>query len=450
MRVYILGVCGTFMGSLAVLAKEMGYIVAGCDENIYPPMSTQLEKAGICLDQGYDPAHLKKFSPDTVIVGNALSRGNPMVELLLNDNMVYTSGPGFLHDYIIKDKRVIAVSGTHGKTTTSAMLAWVLEHAGLKPGFLVGGVLHDFPFSARVGEGEFFVIEADEYDTAFFDKRSKFVHYKPEMLIINNIEFDHADIFNDMDDIKRQFHHVVRLVPSKGQVIYPANDPEILSVLAKGCWSNQSTFSVNHQNANIIATKVASSGSQFELVNTATADSAIVNWPLIGEHNLNNALAVASAAVAVGLNLQAVARALEKFQGVKRRMEKLYDQGDVQIFDDFAHHPSAIKTSLDGVRSSHDGRVIAVVELASNTMKQGFHKHALQAAVSPADKCFFYFGGDLSWAFPDELGGYFSQVESLLDAVLKHIQSGDQVVLMSNGSFGGFREKLTEAMLERQ
>ncbi|MCY4046193.1 MAG: UDP-N-acetylmuramate:L-alanyl-gamma-D-glutamyl-meso-diaminopimelate ligase [Cellvibrionales bacterium] len=449
MRVYILGVCGTFMGSLAVLAKEMGYLVAGCDENIYPPMSTQLNNAGIQLDQGYETSHVEAFAPDVVIVGNALSRGNAVVEMLLNENRVYTSGPEFLHDYIIKDKRVIAVSGTHGKTTTSAMLAWVLETAGLNPGFLVGGVLHNFPFSARLGEGELFVIEADEYDTAFFDKRSKFVHYKPSTLIINNIEFDHADIFNNLEDIKRQFHHVVRLVPSKGQVIYPYNDAEILSVLAKGCWSTQATFSTDDNSADMVANHVASNGSQFTLFNQTSGESVKVDWQLIGEHNVKNALAVTSAAQSLGVSLSTVAKALESFQGVKRRMEKLIEKGGIAVFDDFAHHPSAIKTSLHGVKASHTGRVITVVELASNTMKQGLHKSALKEAVASADNCFFYTRGDLSWALPEELGDCFNDVDALLNSVLNAIQSGDQVVLMSNGSFGGFREKLTEALLER-
>lgn len=443
MHIYILGICGTFMGSLAVLAKQAGFKVSGCDANVYPPMSTQLEKAGIKLDSGFNPDFLSD-KPDLIVIGNAMSRGNPMVEYVLNHNLPYTSGPQFLHDHVLKDKWVLAVSGTHGKTTTSSMLAWILEYAGFNPGFLIGGVVKDFEFSARLSDSSFFVVEADEYDTAFFDKRSKFVHYQPKTLVINNVEFDHADIFEDLSAIKKQFHHVVRLVPEIGQVVFNAQDSNVADILSQGLWSESVSF--GEQGA-WQAHLLEADGSAFEV--SFDGMCAEVNWSLTGLHNVNNALAAMAAAKHVGVQIADAAKALSIYQGVKRRMEHIGNVAQIDVYDDFAHHPTAIKTTLEGIKASAKGRVVAVIEPRSNTMRMGVHKDKLADCVTDADKCFWLIAADSDWSLPESAGITCTQVEQLLAEVTAELQSGDQVVLMSNGGFSGFGERLLSTLRER-
>ncbi len=449
-HIYILGICGTFMGGLAVLAKEMGFKVSGCDTNIYPPMSTQLSVAGIHLDQGFESEHLSDTTIDMVVVGNALSRGNPIVEHLLNSNIPYTSGPQFLHDYILHDKWVLAVSGTHGKTSTSAMLAWILAANAVDTGFLIGGVVNNFPLSAKLGNSPYFVIEADEYDTAFFDKRSKFIHYRPKTLIINNIEFDHADIFDSMNDIYKQFHHLLRVVPQNGTVVYPASDTHIQKVLSMGCWSTTVPFGMQgEKESSYMVNVVEPDGSHFSVTDHQRNVLAEINWSLVGQHNVANAMAAMLAAKTIGIELTASAKALQTYKGVKRRMELLATVDGVAVYDDFAHHPTAIKTSLEGMRKNVTGRLIAVIELASNTMKQGIHKDVLADAVSTADLCFCYVNGQLQWTWPQEVGTLYSSTDALLKAVLAQVQPQDHVILMSNSGFGGFRQQLVGALSER-
>jgi UDP-N-acetylmuramate: L-alanyl-gamma-D-glutamyl-meso-diaminopimelate ligase len=454
MHIYILGICGTFMGSLAVLAREAGFRVSGCDANVYPPMSTQLEKAGIKLDQGFKTDYLSD-DIDLVVIGNAMSRGNPMVEYVLDKGLSYTSGPAFLHDHVLKDKWVLAVSGTHGKTTTSSMLSFILDYAGLKPGFLIGGVVNDFDFSARLGDSIFFVVEADEYDTAFFDKRSKFVHYMPRTLIMNNMEFDHADIFDDLSAIKRQFHHLLRIVPSNGRVIANANDQNIADVLAMGCWSETATFSSGGAASSGGTTAdwnvevKADDGSCFILQKAGEKQSEklTVNWQLTGKHNIENALAAVAAAEHVGVRADVAVEALNQFSGVKRRMELLASVKGVDVYDDFAHHPTAIKTSLAGVKKMPlNGKVIAVIEPRSNTMKMGVHKDTLAAAVTDADLVYWYMADNSEWHLPESAGKVFSDMDELLADILQQVCKGDKVIAMSNGGFSGFHQKLIQRL----
>ncbi|MFT7372453.1 MAG: UDP-N-acetylmuramate: L-alanyl-gamma-D-glutamyl-meso-diaminopimelate ligase, partial [Oleiphilaceae bacterium] len=392
MHIHILGICGTFMGSLAVLAREVGLKVTGCDQSVYPPMSTQLEEQGIGLISGYDLSQLD-LGADLYVIGNAISRGNPLLEEILNQGLPYTSGPGLLADKILPGKWVLGVSGTHGKTTTSSMLAWILEYAGMKPGFLIGGVPGNFGYSARLGDTPFFVIEADEYDSAFFDKRSKFVHYRPRTFIVNNLEFDHADIFSDLAAIQTQFHHVIRTIPSNGRVIYPAKVEAIDQVLAKGCWAEKQYFSEKSQDStekdeSPVWRQLNASGSEFQVM--LEDDTQTVNWSLTGKHNVENGMAAMLAARHVGVTLAHSAEALSCFKGVKRRMECLANIkttcGVVSIYDDFAHHPTAIKTTLDGLRR-HVGKanIIALIEPRSNTMKMGVHAKTLLASAEQAD-----------------------------------------------------------------
>ncbi|CAA0120565.1 UDP-N-acetylmuramate--L-alanyl-gamma-D-glutamyl-meso-2,6-diaminoheptandioate ligase [BD1-7 clade bacterium] len=448
MHIYILGICGTFMGSLAILAREMGYQVSGCDANVYPPMSTQLEDAGIHLDQGFDVCHLD-CEPDLVIVGNAMSRGNPLVERVLNEGMSYTSGPQFLHDYVIRDKWVLAVAGTHGKTTTASMLAWILEYAGMKPGFLIGGVVQNFPFSARLGDSVFFVVEADEYDTAFFDKRSKFVHYQPRTLILNNLEFDHADIFDDLEAIERQFHHLLRIVPANGRVIVNAAESALADVIDRGLWSEKASFQAN-QPADWQAASIQSAGRCFDVcpqIGPSAGKRFTLSWPLSGEHNVNNALAAIAAAEHVGVEAHIAVEALSQFGGVKRRMEHLATIGDIAVYDDFAHHPTAIKTTLAGVDRG-EGRLIAVIEPRSNTMRMGIHAETLENSAAAADKTFWFMAGDYDWALSDTADSY-NDLDILLASIADYAAPGDQIVIMSNGGFGGLHQKLQQLLMKK-
>ncbi|HCV78657.1 MAG TPA: UDP-N-acetylmuramate:L-alanyl-gamma-D-glutamyl-meso-diaminopimelate ligase, partial [Pseudomonas sp.] len=373
MHIHILGICGTFMGSLAVLAKEAGHRVTGSDANVYPPMSTQLEAQGIELTQGYDPAQLDP-APDLVVIGNALSRGNPAVEYVLDKGLPYVSGPQWLAEHVLQGRWVLAVAGTHGKTTTTSMLAWVLEHAGMSPGFLIGGVPQNFGISARLGGTPFFVVEADEYDSAFFDKRSKFVHYRPRTTILNNLEYDHADIFPDLAAIERQFHHLVRTIPSSGLIIHPTAETALVRVLEMGCWTPVQTTGAGGQWQ---ARLLAEDGSRFEVLFEGQVQGT-VNWELTGQHNVANALATLAAARHVGVVPSLGVAALSEFRSVKRRMEKVAEVRGVTVYDDFAHHPTAIATTLQGLRARVGSeRIIAVIEPRSNSMKLGAHRDGL-------------------------------------------------------------------------
>lgn len=451
MHLHILGICGTFMGSLALLARELGHRVTGSDQNVYPPMSTQLEQAGIDLIQGYDPAQLEP-QPDLVVIGNAMSRGNPCVEAVLNRSIPYCSGPQWLHDHLLMQRWVLAVAGTHGKTTTASMLAWILEYAGMKPGYLIGGVPLNFERSARVGDTDFFVIEADEYDTAFFDKRSKFVHYSPRTLIMNNLEFDHADIFDDLAAIERQFHHLVRIVPSDGQIIYPRQSSALRRVVEAGCWSSQmETGDSGSSNAWIEIDE--SEPQRFDLC-LSDGERATVNWALSGTHNQVNALHAALAARHVGVTLAASAEALGQFRSVKRRMELRAVLGGVSIFDDFAHHPTAIATTLEGLRRIKPAqKILAVIEPRSNTMKQGIFSQQLAQSAMAADAVFWFQPAEQDWSLEDAVMASQNQqvyrdFEALIAAVVDGADPGTQIVVMSNGAFGGIHERLISALKE--
>ena len=450
MHIHILGICGTFMGSLAILAREAGHRVTGSDLNVYPPMSTQLEAEGIELIQGYDPAQLDP-EPDLVIVGNAMSRGNPCVEYILEKGMPYTSGPQWLHDHILPSRWVMAVAGTHGKTTTSTMLAWILEQAGMSPGFLIGGVPQGFERSARLGDTPFFVIEADEYDTAFFDKRSKFVHYQPRTLIMNNLEFDHADIFPDLASIQRQFHHVNRLVPASGQVIYPSDVEALEEVIAMGCWGQQVKTGLNHR-SEWTAELLVKDGSTFEVLHHGES-LGVVSWSLTGEHNVMNGLNALVAARHVGVLPEQAIEALSQFAGVKRRMELLDEVRGVKVYDDFAHHPTAIETTLQGLRAAvGNAPIIAVIEPRSNTMRLGVHQQRLVDCTQTADEVFWYQSAAMDWSIAPiaeksvRPAKVFNNIEQLVEALIKKVQPGAHIVVMSNGGFAGVHQKLLTAL----
>jgi len=454
MHIHILGICGTFMGGIAILARQMGYTVTGSDANVYPPMSTQLEEQGISLHQSFDPAPLDP-EPDLVVIGNAMSRGNPAVEYVLERGLKYISGPQFLSDYILKDRWVLAVAATHGKTTTSSMLAWILEYAKLAPGFLIGGIPANFGISARLGDVPFFVVEADEYDTAFFDKRSKFVHYKPRTLVLNNLEFDHADIFDDLDAIKKQFHHLLRIVPGNGLIISPVDDPNLVDVIEMGCWTPVEQFDaagVEQPETDFWnARDMAADGSQFS-VYWGDTHVGNVNWPLIGMHNVHNALAAVAAARHAGVIAHEAVAALNEFKNVKRRMEVRGVVNGITIYDDFAHHPTAINLTLDGLRNNVGrAKIIAVLEPRSNTMRMGIHSSTLAASLEAADDVLLYSPPDLDWDLQqivDEIPAAqtFNSVSDIVSYVKGLACSGDHVLVMSNGGFGGIHQKLIEAL----
>ncbi len=473
MHIHILGVCGTFMGSLAVLAKQLGHRVSGSDANVYPPMSTQLEEQGIQLMEGFSPDHLYP-KPDLVVIGNALSRGNPAVEYVLSEGLKYTSGPQWLAQYVLQDKWVLGVAGTHGKTSTSAMLTWILEYAGMNPGYLIGGVAKNLPSSASMGGSDFFVVEADEYDSAFFDKRSKFIHYAPRTAILNNLEFDHADIFDDLAAIEKQFHHLVRTVPGNGLLIVPHNDASIENVLRMGCWTKRQQFGIDIPEAS--CKKQAANGgvfwnaillnqqaSEFELTKYGQGSTGevmsrvIVKWDLTGEHNVKNAIAAIAAAHHVGVNVPSAAEALTKYEGVKRRMELRGDVGGVKVYDDFAHHPTAIETTLKGLAAklrgeSEPSRLIAVIEPRSNTMKMGTHQDQLVDCCQAADMVIWRMQEDSGLNFNTLLSASktpsyaFQLVDQIVAFLEEGCQSGDHIVVMSNGGFDGIHEKLLTAL----
>jgi len=438
------------MGGLAILAKQLGHQVTGSDQNVYPPMSTQLEGQGIRLMAGYQAENLAP-RPDQVIIGNALSRGNPEVEAVLDSGLPYLSGPQWLAEQVLQGRWVLAVAGTHGKTTTSSMLAWIMEHQGFQPGFLIGGVPLNFGISARLGESEFFVIEADEYDSAFFDKRSKFVHYRPRTAILNNLEYDHADIFPDLDAIKTQFHHLVRTVPGSGLIIHPAQDDTITDVMSKGCWTPTVQTSIAGK-ANWDARLANADGSRFTVFLDGLAQGE-VTWPLTGLHNVANALSAIAAAHHAGIAGADAVAALVGFKSVKRRMELIAETDGVRVYDDFAHHPTAIQTTLEGLRRQlgKKGRIIAVVEPRSNTMRLGVHAQSLAASLGDADLAILYQPPGLGWDLAP-LPRYASNIEivsdltEIISKLTAMAQAGDHIVLMSNGSFGGLHQSLRQAL----
>lgn len=505
MHIHILGICGTFMGSLALLARALGHEVTGSDANVYPPMSTQLENAGVTIQEGYLVQHLQP-APDLVVVGNALRRGMDVVEYMLNEGMRYTSGPQFLSEEVLQSRHVIAVAGTHGKTTTTTMLAWILHYAGIDTGFLIGGVpLVDttdtrlqkvFAHSSYLGadtvdkdsdasEAEttsstqpgYFVIEADEYDSAFFDKRSKFVHYRPRTAILNNLEFDHADIFADLDAIQTQFHHMVRMIPSTGKIIMPAATISLEDTLAKGVWTpiwrtavteksllneqsaNQPNTTSETTDSDWQAELITADGSQFKVsFNEDKQATATVDWAMSGIHNVNNALVAVAAAYNVGVDVATACAALSAFAGIKRRMELIGDINDILVFDDFAHHPTAITTTLDGAKKKLSGRRLwAIIEPRSNTMKMGIHQDSLAQSAALADHTLWYEPAGLEWGLKEVIENAEhkgnQQVVRSTDAIIEHItahaEAGDAIIIMSNGGFEGIHQRLLTALREQ-
>jgi len=449
MHLHVLGICGTFMGGLAALAREAGHRVTGCDANVYPPMSDQLAALGIELIEGYDAAQLK-LAPDLFVVGNAITRGNALLEAILDAGRPYTSGPQWLADHVLAGRHVLAVAGTHGKTGTTGMLAWILEAAGRRPGFLVGGVPLDFGVSARLGDPEApFVIEADEYDTAFFDKRSKFVHYRPRTAILNNLEFDHADIFDDLAAIERQFHHFVRTVPGRGRIVVNAREEALQRVLAMGCWSEVQRFGGRKEAPGML--RARGEPHAFDVLRGGLK-IARVEWALLGEHNQLNALAAMAAAEHVGVVPEISARALASFRNVRRRLELRGVAAGISVYDDFAHHPTAMRTTLEGLRRKVGAaRILAVFEPRSNTMKLGAMKAQLPWALEEADLSFCHSGG-LTWDAAQALAPMGARavvvptIAELVSRVVAAARSGDHILCMSNGGFGGIHEKLLDAL----
>ena len=449
MHIHILGICGTFMGGLAQIARSLGHKVTGSDQNVYPPMSDQLADLGIEIMNGYEPEHLVP-RPDLVVVGNTLSRGNPALECVLNQHIPYISGPEWLYREVLKDKHVLAVSGTHGKTTTTTILAWILEFAGLNPGFLIGGVAENFGLSARNTDSDYFVIEADEYDTAFNDKRSKFIHYHPQTLIINNIEFDHADIFRDIAAIRREFHHLLRIIPQQGKIIVPQDDLEVAEVIKMGCWTATESFSGSK--AEWTLTDFDNDYRHFSVLNKNVL-AGKVSWSLIGEHNAENALAAIIAAHNVGVSVEKACAALSEFKSVKRRLECIFNAKGIRVYDDFAHHPTAIAKTLKALRQhAGKGRLIAVMEPRSNTMRMGIHAKTLSNAFVDADQVLLFQADNVDWdiaAHMSDLGDrcrVFTDIEDIISLISKEHQQGDHIVIMSNGGFGGLHKKLIDVL----
>ncbi|WP_018175354.1 MULTISPECIES: UDP-N-acetylmuramate:L-alanyl-gamma-D-glutamyl-meso-diaminopimelate ligase [unclassified Thioalkalivibrio] len=457
-QLHILGIGGTFMGGLAQLARARGYEVTGSDQKLYPPMSEQLEQAGIHYHEGHDPATLPEQGP--VVVGNVMTRGMPVIEALLDRGLSYTSGPQWLAEHVLHDRWVLAVAGTHGKTTTASLLAWILEHAGLSPGFLIGGVPGNFGVSARMGETPFFVIEADEYDSAFFDKRAKFVHYRPRTLVLNNLEFDHADIYPDLAAIERQFHHLVRTIPGQGLILAPAGDAALERVLEMGCWTpveRITTDPYTGDTVSLVARPLNDDASEFEVLANGVAQGRVA-WEMTGQHNLSNALAALGAARHAGVPLAAGIAALPAFRGVRRRQELRAEIDGIRVIDDFAHHPTAIRLTLEGLRGrvAPGGRLIAVLEPRSNTMRMGVHADALGAALERADAVHLYHAPEIDWStegLQRKLGGRLSvarEIESLLQGILATARPGDTLVIMSNGGFDGLHQRLIAGLQSRE
>lgn len=454
MHIHILGICGTFMAGIAALARAQGHRVTGSDAAAYPPMSTQLEALGITVLEGYEPAHLEP-TPDKVVVGNVVTRGNAAMEAVLDRGLPYISGPQWLSENLLSHQHVLAVSGTHGKTTTSGMVAWILAFAGLEPGYLIGGVPGNFETSACLGGGKFFVVEADEYDTAFFDKRSKFVHYHPNTLILNNLEFDHADIFDDLSDIQRQFHHLIRTVPGSGKILVNTDELALAEVLDMGCWTPvegfsppgcaaQGEWSVQLEKADGSAYIVCHKGEEV----------GQVRWGLLGAHNVANGLAAVAAAANAGVEPAVACQALCEFVNAKRRMQLRGEVKGIRVFDDFAHHPTAIQTTLDGLRNAvgEDVKVLAILEPRSNTMKMGVHQNTLADSLGLADRIWLYQSPDLEWDIQEAMQSLgdkamvMEDIEQILSSVVEAADSGDQIVVMSNGDFAGIHERLLSVL----
>lgn len=449
MRIHILGICGTFMAGVAQIAKQAGHEVVGSDQNVYPPMSTQLEAQGIQLFNGFDPQHIDS-KVDCVIVGNVIKRGNSAMEYVLEKNLPYISGPQWLAESILRDRWVIAVSGTHGKTTTTSLVTWILDYAKQSPGFLIGGVPENFGVSARMGSGSHFVIEADEYDSAFFDKRSKFIHYHPKTLILNNLEFDHADIFTDLEAIKQQFHFLVRTVPGNGLIIRHADDQNLQATLEKGCWTPVVTFGGKDGLWQAEMNKADGSSFAVKYNNVVVGE---VNWNLLGKHNIENALAAIAAAHHAGVRAEIAIEALPHFKNVKRRMEVKGEKAGITIYDDFAHHPTAIATTLAGLRAKiGDARLVAVLEFGSYTMRSGVHKDTIKDSLDAADIVICKRPEQDTWGLEAILKKFtqptalFDDVDSLVSGLTQRLKSGDHVVVMSNSGFGGIHQKLLSAI----
>ena len=446
MHIHILGICGTFMGGLAVLARAAGHRVTGCDANVYPPMSTQLEAQGIALTNGYGPEQLE-LKPDMYVVGNVVTRGNPLMEAILNRGLPYVSGPQWLREHVLQGRWVLAVAGTHGKTTTSAMLAWILDHAGLNPGFLIGGVPQNFGVSARLTDTPFFVIEADEYDTAFFDKRSKFVHYAPRTVVLNNLEYDHADIFPDLAAIETQFHHLVRTVPGNGLIVAHGGDAALDRVLARGAWTPVERFG----GSGAWQAGDPDAGGAFSVTHEGALRGRVM-WDLLGGHNRLNALAAIAAARHAGVPAAGAVDALGQFRNVRRRMEARGVVRDITVYDDFAHHPTAIAATLAGLRRKvSDARILAVIEPRSNTMKLGVMKQALPDSLAAADRVYCYSGG-IDWDAAAALAplgdkaAVHDDLDRLIAAIAAAARPGDHILVMSNGGFGGIHDKLLQRL----
>jgi UDP-N-acetylmuramate: L-alanyl-gamma-D-glutamyl-meso-diaminopimelate ligase len=456
MHVHILGIGGTFMAGIAVLARALGHRVTGSDGALYPPMSTQLAQLGVALIEGYDNDRLEP-APDCVVVGNVMRRGLPVVERLLDSGLSFCSGPEWLAREVLRDRWTLAVAGTHGKTTTTSVLAFLLESAGLRPGFLIGGIPADFQVSARLGDAPFFVVEADEYDTAFFDKRSKFVHYRPRTLVLGNLEFDHADIFDDLAAIQRQFHHLVRTVPGSGMIISNGGDAALEAVLRQGCWTPVERFIGPDVAAPCRAYAPRLSPGGFEVLDPDGRQLTEVRWGMPGAHNAENALAAMLAARHAGVPLEASARALASFRGIRRRQERIGSGDGVELFDDFAHHPTAIARTLQAMRDgAGGGRLISVLELRSNTMRMGVHAGQLAAALAGADRIYVHAPAELGWDATKALAALGDKVEVCADLagmeaiLLQQLRDGDRVVFMSNGSFGGLHQRLFDGLRARE
>jgi len=463
MHIHILGICGTFMGGIAAIARQAGHRVTGCDANVYPPMSTQLEVQGIELIEGYSPDQLLQFEtmPDLFVIGNVVSRGNPLMEAILNQGLPYTSGPQWLGEQVLFSRHVLAVAGTHGKTSTSAMLAWILEFNGYKPGYLIGGVPLNFTVSARLGESRYFVIEADEYDTAFFDKRSKFVHYRPRTALLNNLEFDHADIFADLAAIEIQFHHLVRTVPSDGLLVVNGEEPALERVIARGAWAPVEHFGQDSKNDWSLVSQESDGFVVLHMGNEAATVTWAPDSGVMGRHNQLNALAAIASANHIGISPVDAARALGEFKNVKRRLETIGMANEITVYDDFAHHPTAITTTVDGLRRRiGKARILAVLEPRSNTMKLGVMKAQLPNSLQEADKIFAYGANSgkesLGWdleevllplnAMEPDKAKAFDELDVLIAAVAKEAKPGDHILVMSNGGFGGVHQKILQAI----
>ena len=457
MHIHILGICGTFMGGIAALARASGHRVTGSDQNVYPPMSEQLAALGIELIQGYDPQQLQ-LHPDVVVIGNVMSRGNPLIEAVLDSAIPYTSGPQWLAQHVLASRWVLAVAGTHGKTTTSSMLAWILEYAGLEPGFLIGGVPGNFNATARLGKGVHFVVEADEYDTAFFDKRAKFVHYRPRTAVLNNLEHDHADIYPDVSAIQWQFHQLLRMVPRHGLVVSNGADANLEEVIRQGCWTPLERFSATRTDRSEWSAEIApdSDYSRFHILHQGQRWGE-VEWSMLGRHNMENALAACAAASNAGVAPQVATEALRDFRGVRRRMEVRGVVNGVTVYDDFAHHPTAVASTLDGLRRKiGSARLIAVLEPRSNTMKLGSHRDAIAQSLQTADKTWLYQPPEVQWDVAGAVAALGDKaqispsIDALVNSLVREARPGDHVLIMSNGGFGGIHARLLDALRSRE